>query len=124
MATDKQVTRKNGVPVKKFWRERITQKARNDHYTTTYPIYFSSQGMRVASLVDEKAPRSLDEAERTAKLLVEATDTEWTHATIYEMRAVARYGVEFNYKLHEAEQRAASGPIVFRQVSTTASTGS
>lgn len=105
MSTAKQLVRKNGIPVKRFWQERITTKQRAERYTTTYPIYFTGEGNTVWSLTDEKAPRSLDEAVRIAHMMVEAPDQPMTHANIYELRAVARAGVEFDWKLYDQEQR-------------------
>lgn len=105
MATSKQVVRKNGIPVKRFWRDKINTKGR-EKYVTTYPIYFLGYASdKVGSLTDEKAPRTLEDAERTAKRMVEAPETEWTYATIYEMRAVVRYGTEFDWGTYEKERQ-------------------
>jgi hypothetical protein len=107
MATDKQVVRKNGIPVKRFWQEKITAKQRAERYTTTYPIYFHGHGDTVWALIDEKAPRSLDEAMRIARMMVQSPDQPMTQANIYEMRAVGRVGTEFDWKLHTREQEVA-----------------
>ncbi len=106
MATTRTLVRKNGVPVKKLWREKITQKARDTYYTTTYPMYFTSSfDSKMWSLTDGAAPQSLEDAIQKATVMVESPDCPQTHATIYEMRAVYRVGTEFDWKLHETEQR-------------------
>jgi hypothetical protein len=106
MATDKRVVlRKNGKPVKKFWVEKVSAKGR-ETFITIYPVYFTGEGDTMWSLTDEKAPRSLDEAIRMARIMVEAPDQPMTHANIYELRAVYRVGVEFDWKRHQKEQSA------------------
>lgn len=107
MATNKVVVRKNGYPVKRFWQERINKKTRAEYYTTTYPVYFGTfPGDGTWSLTDGAAPTTLQEALEKARVLVEATDTPQTSATIYEMRALYRLGTEFDWPRHKAEQSA------------------
>lgn len=124
MATDKVVARKNGQPVKRFWREKVTAKGR-ETWSTTYPVYFHGLGMRGASLTDERALRTLEEAESIAKHIVESPDTEWTMAVVYELRAVVRYGTEIDHKALDQEQRATlaavGAPVTFKRVATTSS---
>jgi hypothetical protein len=112
MATKHQL-RKNGIPVKKFWSEKVTPK-RRESFTTTYPVYLSSAHSpdpadfnKVWALTDEKAPRTLADAIHTARVMVESSETPQTNATVYELRAVHRVGVEFDWKAHEVEQRMA-----------------
>jgi hypothetical protein len=107
----KKVIYKNGIPVRKFWSERITARSR-ESFTTTYPVYFTSAHSpdpadfdKVWHLTDEKAPRSLEDAIHTAETLVHSSETPQTNATVYELRAVHRVGVEFDWKLHETNQR-------------------
>lgn len=132
MATTRTLVRKNGMPVKRFWREKVTQKARDTYYTTTYPVYFTSNNHDTAwSLTDGAAPHSLDEAIQKARLLVESSTQPQTSATIYEMRAVYRIGTEIDYILYETEQRmqrereaaakAANDAQRFERVRTTTS---
>jgi hypothetical protein len=111
MATAKRVVRKNGIPVKKFWSEKLNARGR-ESFTTTYPVYFTSVHSpdpadfdKVWSLTGEKAPRSLEDAVHTARVLIESSETPQTTATIYELRAVHRVGTEFDWKLHETNQR-------------------
>lgn len=104
MATTKRLVRKNGVPVLKFWREKINVHSRQT-YSSTYPIYFHSAAReKVGHLTEEKAPRSLQEAEFLAKGLVESPETPWTMAIIYELRAMVRYGTTLDYKTYEREK--------------------
>lgn len=117
--------RKNGKPVKKVWSTKLTKTDREQRYSTTYPLYFTGEGNTVWSLTDEKAPRSLDDAVQKATILCSDPDSPQTHCTVYELRAVHRVGVEFDWKAYAAEQQAAS-PVVkqgptFRLHSTTAS---
>lgn len=119
MATTRTVVRKNGVPVKRFWQEKVTQKRRDEYYTTTYPVYFNGMGLEVWALTDDKAPRTLEEAIDKANLMVQSPTTPQTSATIYELRAVYRVGTEFDWKLHEREQKAARPTITL--ISTTSS---
>lgn len=138
MATSKTLVRKNGIPVKRFWSEKATAKTRETH-TTTYPVYMTSSHSpdpadfnKVWSLTDEKAPRTLAEAIHTARVMVESSETPQTHAMVYELRIVHRVGVEFDWSLHETEQRMQrardeaaqhnSDAQRFKLVSTTAST--
>lgn len=129
MATTKQLVRKNGIPVKRFWRERI--KRNDTHYPTTYPTYWSSSHSsnpddinKVWSVTDEKAPRTLEDAIGMAATLIESPDDPQSHAVIYELRAVARLGTEFDWKTHEEEKRRDQQVKMggrFRLLSTTAS---
>jgi hypothetical protein len=109
----KRTVYKNGIPVKKFWSEKLIARHR-ETFTTTYSIYFTSSHSpdpadfdKVWSLTDEKASRTLEDAIHTATTLVHSTETPQTNATIYEVRAVHRVGVEFDWKLHETNQRIA-----------------
>lgn len=122
MATTKTVVRKNGIPVKRFWREKVTAK-RRETFSSTFPVYFHGVGFNGASLTEERAPRTLGAAEHAARLMIESPDTEYTLAVVYELRAVVRYGVEYDHKLYDAEQRAKRGPVTFRRVATTESAG-
>jgi hypothetical protein len=110
MAT-KRIIYKNGIPVKSFWSQKLNARSR-ESFTTTYPVYFTSAHSpdpadfdKVWSLTEEKAPRSLADAIHTAETLVHSSETPQTNATVYELRAVHRVGVEFDWKLHETNQR-------------------
>lgn len=127
MATNKQVVRKNGVPVKRFWQHKL-KPADRETWITTYPVYFTASNAPVAednnkvwSLVDDKAPRTLEDALNKAHLLVEDSGSPQTMAMIYEMKCLYRVGTEFDYKLHEEEKRAARGPAMFIRIATTTS---
>lgn len=107
MATNSRLVRKNGYPVKRFWHERITSKARAEYYSTTYPIYFTSFPSNDGwAITDEKAPRDLQAAIDMAKAVVESPEDPQTQATVYEMRAVYRVGTEFDWPAHKQEQSA------------------
>ncbi len=105
MATTRTLVRKNGIPVRRFWNQKITQKGRDEHYITTYPVFLGGMGMERWSMEDEKAPRTLEAAVEAARALVESPEQPQTSATIYEMRAVYRVGTEFDYKLYDTERR-------------------
>jgi hypothetical protein len=107
----KRTVYKNGIPVKKFWSQKLNARSR-ETFTTTYSIYFTSSHSpdpsdfdKVWSLAGEKALHTLEDAIHTAETLVHSTETPQTNATIYEVRAVHRVGVEFDWKLHETNQR-------------------
>lgn len=138
MATNRQLV-KNGIPVRKFWSEKVTARTR-ESFSTTYPVYFSSSHSpdpadfhRVWSFTDEKAPRTLEDAIHTARVLIESSETPQTNATIYELRAVHRVGTEFDWKLHETQQRMQrerdnaattnTDRIRFTRIATTATEG-
>jgi len=105
MATSKQVVYKNGFPVKRFWKEHITKKQRDAYYATTYPIYFTTYpGSEGWAIVDEKAPRKLEDAISMAHTMVESPEDPQTQATIYEMRAIYRVGTEFDWPRHSQER--------------------
>lgn len=123
MATNKVVARKNGIPVERFWREKVTAKIRRETWCSTYPVYFHGLGMNTASLTDDRAPRTLEEAERIAKAMVESSDDEWTMAVVYELRAIVRYGTTLDTRAYELERRAASAASDYRHVLTTATEG-
>jgi hypothetical protein len=131
MATSKLVVRKNGIPVKRFWAEKATAKTRESH-VTTYPIYFTAShsptpgdAHKVWSLTDEKAPRTLEEAITTARVMVESSEVPHDHARIYELRLVHRVGTEYDWNRHTQEQKAAHAEAQadpskrFRLISTT-----
>jgi hypothetical protein len=106
MATTRTVVRKNGIPVKRFWHEKVTQKARDTYFTTTYPVYFQGYSDKVWSLTDGAAPRTLENAIAAAHALVESPEQPQTTATVYELRAVYRVGTELDWKLKEQEDKA------------------
>jgi hypothetical protein len=133
MATKHTLTRKNGKPVKRFWQSKITQKARTESYISTYPIYFHANHSgdhahfnKVWSLSGDKAPRTLEGAISTARILVEDANSPQDYAIIYEMRAVHRVGTEYDWKQLQQEESARVREITnkrvpdFRLVATTA----
>lgn len=131
MATTKQVVRKNGIPVKRFWSEKATARTRETHITT-YPIYLTASHSadpadfdKVWSLTDTKAPKSYEEAVQLAHAMVESTTLAYDHAVIYEMRLVHRVGVEYDWLTNTAEQKRAQAHasekvVPIKRIMTTA----
>lgn len=82
--------------VRKVWREILTSYDRARGYPTVYPIFLSGMGERTSALKDADAPRTLEDAKRIAYNLVNDNTSEWTHALVYEMKAVYRVGQNYN----------------------------
>lgn len=84
----------HGRKIRNLWRDKV--KRTDTSYPTIYYIYLNAAGWETGSITDADAPRSLPEAERMLKSLIENPDTKWTSGLIYEVKPVVRMGVTYH----------------------------